>query len=64
MRWTLLAALALALATACTKERTCPQGETLCGDRCTSLDIDARNCGACGNACGAFQECDAGACAR
>jgi hypothetical protein len=63
MRWTALAALALALGAACTKERTCPQGETLCGDVCTSLDLDARNCGACGHACGAYQECDAGACA-
>jgi hypothetical protein len=63
MRWTAIAALALAFGAACTKERTCPQGETLCGDACTSLDIDARNCGACGAACGAYQECDAGACA-
>ncbi len=63
MRWTLTAALAVVLATACTEERTCPQGATLCGDVCTSLDIDARNCGACGAACGAYQECDAGACA-
>jgi hypothetical protein len=57
----LIAALALALA-ACNEERTCPQGEALCGDVCTSLEIDSRNCGACGAACGAYQECDAGAC--
>jgi hypothetical protein len=62
MRRASLAALAVALAAACTEERTCPQGETLCGDVCTSLDIDARNCGACGAACGAYEECDAGAC--
>ncbi len=59
----LVLAAALALAAGCTKERICPQGEALCGDVCTSLDIDARNCGACGHACGAYQECDAGACA-
>lgn len=58
----LAVALALALP-ACTEERTCPQGETLCGGTCTSLEIDAANCGACGAACGAYQECDAGACA-
>jgi len=62
MRWSILAALAVALGAACSKQRTCPQGETLCGDVCTSLDIDAHNCGACGAACGAYQECDAGAC--
>lgn len=58
---TLALALALGLA-ACSSEKTCPVGETLCGDVCTSLEIDARNCGACGAACGAFEECDAGAC--
>jgi hypothetical protein len=57
----LAAALALALA-ACSEEKTCPAGEALCGETCTSLEIDSRNCGACGVACGAFQECDAGAC--
>ncbi|HET8539539.1 MAG TPA: MXAN_6577-like cysteine-rich protein [Anaeromyxobacter sp.] len=55
-------AAGFALAAACTKERVCPQGETLCGGVCTSLDIDAANCGACGAACGTLQTCRAGSC--
>jgi len=58
----LVATLALALA-ACSGEKICALGETLCGDTCTSLLIDSRNCGACGAVCGAYQECDGGACA-
>lgn len=62
MTRTILAAAALLLAAACTEERTCAEGETLCGDVCTTLAIDSRNCGACDAACGAYQECDAGTC--
>jgi hypothetical protein len=62
MRPMILAAVALALA-ACSSDKTCPTGEALCGDACTSLEIDSANCGACGVACGAYQECDAGSCA-
>jgi hypothetical protein len=62
MRPLLVAALALTLS-ACTEEKTCPTGESLCAGACTSLDIDGANCGACGVACGPYQECDAGSCA-
>ncbi len=62
----LLAALAgLATLPACggsDHEKTCAADENLCGGRCTSIQIDSANCGACGKACGAFQECNAGAC--
>lgn len=61
----LLALLGLALAaSACStsREKTCAQDETLCGGRCTSVQIDSANCGACGVACGAYEECNAGAC--
>lgn len=58
-----LAALAsAALLSSCRKEITCPSGEVLCAGACTSLEIDSRNCGRCGAACGAFEECNAGAC--
>lgn len=58
-----LTALALALG-ACDgdHEKTCAAGEQLCGGACTSVEIDSANCGACGAACGAYQECNAGAC--
>jgi DNA-binding beta-propeller fold protein YncE len=63
----LLAALAILTAlSACSgseREKTCAAGETLCDGRCTSTQIDSAHCGACGTACGAFQECDAGTCA-
>jgi DNA-binding beta-propeller fold protein YncE len=63
MRTTHFAALALALAlAACDEEKTCPRGEALCGGACTSLALDAANCGACGSACPGGQWCDAGAC--
>ncbi len=46
----------------CKVEVLCAQGETLCGDRCISIDVDAENCGACGVHCGSHQECAAGSC--
>lgn len=63
----LLAALAgLATLPACggdsKKEVTCAADEVVCGGRCTSIQLDSANCGACGTSCGAFQECNAGAC--
>ena len=55
-------ALALAALAGCHHEKTCAAGETLCGGRCTSVEIDSSNCGACGVNCGAFEDCNAGAC--
>ncbi|ACL66944.1 conserved hypothetical protein [Anaeromyxobacter dehalogenans 2CP-1] len=58
-----LAAAALALA-ACSSdpEIVCAAGEQVCGGACAAVEIDSSNCGACGAACGAYQECNAGAC--
>lgn len=61
MKKSLIAALAVALG-ACHEERTCPLGWALCDGGCAELEIDLRNCGACGVACGANEECDAGVC--
>lgn len=63
----LLAALAgLAALTACggdsKKQVTCAADEVVCGGRCSSIQIDSSNCGACGTSCAAYQECNAGAC--
>jgi len=58
----LLALAALSL-TGCKKDLVCPQGELDCGGTCVALDSDPAHCGACGNACGALQVCDGGACA-
>lgn len=55
-------ALALAALAGCHSEKTCAVGQTLCGGRCTSVEIDSSNCGACGARCGAYEECNAGAC--
>ncbi len=54
-------ATALALA-ACTEEKTCPSGETVCADACISLGNDPANCGACGAACAPDHRCNAGTC--
>jgi hypothetical protein len=40
----------------------CREGTVPCGLGCVDTANDARNCGACGKACGASQECTAGAC--
>jgi DNA-binding beta-propeller fold protein YncE len=57
----LLATLA-ALGAGCAKDLVCAQGELDCNGRCTSVQIDSSHCGTCGNSCGAYQECNAGAC--
>jgi hypothetical protein len=41
---------------------SCATGKTMCGARCVNLSIAPRNCGACGNVCGAGQTCSNGAC--
>lgn len=53
--------LALALA-GCKLEVLCAPGQTLCGDHCISIDVDAENCGGCGVRCRSHEQCDAGAC--
>jgi hypothetical protein len=40
----------------------CREGTTPCGLGCVDTANDARNCGACGAACGASQECVSGTC--
>lgn len=59
----LLAAACAALAiAACSRETVCASDQAVCGGACTSLATDPANCGACGNACGAGQNCAASAC--
>lgn len=41
----------------------CAAGKTLCGSTCTNVTNDPKNCGHCGNPCGADQVCTGGACA-
>jgi hypothetical protein len=48
---------ALALGTACDRQKTCSSDMTLCGGTCAKLDTDPANCGACGYACGAGESC-------
>jgi Stigma-specific protein, Stig1 len=40
----------------------CPAGATLCGSRCSNLQGDPDNCGACGTVCAHGSLCDLGAC--
>jgi stigma-specific protein Stig1/Dickkopf-like protein len=42
----------------------CPSGQTSCSGVCTTLSTDSRNCGSCGNACGAGTSCVNGACVQ
>ncbi len=51
----------LALA-ACSREKVCASDQTLCQGACASLATDPANCGACGHACGAGQNCAASTC--
>jgi cysteine-rich repeat protein len=62
----LLAGVALALfLAACSPSddtKDCPEPQTSCDGTCLDLKTDARNCGACGNACGSGESCTQGAC--
>ena len=40
----------------------CAASQTQCGSVCKDLSADQQNCGACGNACGTGQACQAGQC--
>jgi hypothetical protein len=40
----------------------CPSGQSFCTNACVNEQTDAKNCGACGKACGTGQTCAAGAC--
>lgn len=40
----------------------CGTGTTQCGDACVSTNVDDKNCGACGKACGATEGCGGGRC--
>jgi len=63
-RRALAAALLLAAAgslSACSCS-PCKAPKSPCGAACADLDTDAKNCGACGTACGPAQHCEAGAC--
>jgi hypothetical protein len=58
-----LATLLVVLLAACgDQEKTCAADQRLCSNVCVSLQSDARNCGDCGNVCGAGQGCSVGAC--
>ncbi len=63
MKRTFLLLAALLSFSACSsKELTCAADQHVCSNACASLQSDVRNCGACGNVCGAAQGCSAGAC--
>ncbi|HEY3445466.1 MAG TPA: hypothetical protein VGK67_03835 [Myxococcales bacterium] len=40
----------------------CKGPQSACDHACVDLDTDAKNCGACGKACGPAQRCEQGAC--
>lgn len=40
----------------------CRPGQTKCGERCTALDVDGENCGACDLRCASGEACVEGAC--
>lgn len=41
---------------------TCPSGYTACGETCTNLLSDTKNCGTCGNVCTSGYYCSSGVC--
>ena len=45
------------------KRETCKPGQTKCGKKCVFLQTNAKNCGACKNACLSDQICGNGTCA-
>jgi hypothetical protein len=60
---TFTATVSALLLAACGTDRTCAAADQrVCGDRCVAVRSDAQHCGACGNACGAGQACQAGVC--
>jgi hypothetical protein len=59
---TAVTALTALLAACGSKEQTCAADQRVCSSTCVSLQSDSRNCGACGNVCGAGQGCSVGAC--
>lgn len=61
--WAVGAALAVVLSGCPQQGVVCQAGTDKCNGGCADFSADVRNCGACGNACGAGQECRAGACA-
>lgn len=48
--------------TAGTGSTSCAPGQTPCGNACVNLSIDPLNCGVCGTACSAGQQCTNGTC--
>jgi hypothetical protein len=57
-----LAALLLAVGAAGCAGNPCTPPLDRCGDRCLDLRSDARNCGSCGNVCGAGLACVSSSC--
>lgn len=47
---------------ACNGGPACGGGETCCAGGCVDLDDDGHNCGGCGRACAAGQQCNDGEC--
>jgi len=61
--WTVLVAATLAISPACgRKSVTCAADAVDCSGTCAVLAVDGSHCGACGNACGAGEACQAGSC--
>jgi hypothetical protein len=48
----------------CCSGRCCAPGGSCCSGACTVVSYDPNNCGACGNACAADQECLGGQCQK
>lgn len=40
----------------------CSSGQDICGDTCTDVTYDSKNCGSCGNVCSSGQSCYNGSC--
>ncbi|MEW6432163.1 MAG: MXAN_6577-like cysteine-rich protein [Myxococcota bacterium] len=65
MNWlrSVVAVLALVLLAGCPPSGVvCREGTTPCGLGCVDTANDVRNCGACGSACGASEQCASGVC--
>jgi hypothetical protein len=46
----------------CNGGEACTGDDVCCGAGCVDLDDDEQNCGRCGRACGAGEQCQAGSC--